>query len=211
MAFIFVQIQHLRWYTFTPFIAVLGSLFLFSACVRKGTPAKDAHGKEYIVIGEVDSMTGPEATFGVDTYQGAKLAIDQKNEAGGIQGRPLKLVVSDIQGRPDEGARALSKLINQDQAIAVLTGAPSTHVLAISPLAAKAKIPVIVTAATSPKLTEIGHSVYRVCFIDSFQGQLLSKFARDELKSQKVALLKDVRSDYSVGLATVFKEAHLSF
>lgn len=173
------------------------------ACVK--TPSQNPAGSDdVILIGEVDSMTGPEATFGIDTYRGILLAIEQANANGGVKGRKLRLISNDVQGKPDEGARAIAKLITQDKVVAVLTGATSSNAMAMAPLAQHHQIPLIASAATTPKLTTLGDYIFRVCFIDPFQGNAMAKFAFDTLNFRKVAILRDVRSDYSIGLADVF-------
>ncbi|MBI2712788.1 MAG: ABC transporter substrate-binding protein [Bdellovibrio sp.] len=179
------------------------ALFLLGGCVKSNSsPVPGAD--DVILIGEVDSMTGPEATFGIDTYRGITLAIDLANANGGVKGKKLRLISSDVQGRPDEGARAISKLITQDKVVAVLTGTTSSNALAMAPLAQHHQIPMVASAATAPKLTTLGDYIFRVCFIDPFQGATLARFAATNLKAKTVAIMRDVKSDYSVGLADEF-------
>ena len=157
-----------------------------------------------ILVGEVDSMTGNAATFGISTNQGLLLAIEEINAAGGLKGRKLKLMTLDAQGKAEESAQAISKFIGQDQVVAVFSGEASSHVLAMAPIAQKNAIPLVVASATNAKITEAGNFVFRTCFTDAFQGQALAKFAVEDLKLRKVALLKDIKSDHSTGLAEVF-------
>lgn len=187
-------------------VALLLCFVSFSGISCKKRLLSDAQRNlaDTISIGEVDSMTGNEATFGTDTYRGITLAIQEVNDRGGVQGRKIRLIPTDAQGRPDESARAISKLANQDRVIAVLTGATSSNALAMAPIAQQSKIPLVATAATNPKLTELGNYIFRVCFIDPFQGKVMAKFALEHLKLTKIAILRDIRSDYSIGLADVF-------
>jgi branched-chain amino acid transport system substrate-binding protein len=174
------------------------------SCKKKVSTQDLRNSSDTIVIGEVDAMTGSEATFGTDTYRGIMLAIQEVNNQGGVQGHKVRLIPSDAQGRPDESARAISKLITQDRVLAILTGATSSNALAMAPIAQQTKVPMVATAATNPKLTELGDYIFRICFIDPFQGELMAKFTRNHLNLKRVAILRDMKSDYSIGLADVY-------
>lgn len=160
-----------------------------------------------IKIGEVGSMTGGQATFGISTHQGIVLAIKEQNAKGGIKGKKIELVSVDDQGKPEEAATAMTKLITQDKVAAVLGEVASSLSLAMAPIAQQYKIPMVSPSSTNPKVTEIGDYIFRVCFIDPFQGTVMAKFASETLKVKKVAVLRDVKSDYSLGLADFFKAA----
>lgn len=159
-----------------------------------------------ILIGEVSSLTGSEATFGESTNKGIKLALKEANEAGGVKGKKLRLITYDDQGKPTEAASATTKLIVQDKVHVVIGEVASTRSLAMAPIAQNNQIPMISPSSTNPKVTEGKEYVFRVCFIDPFQGTVMAKFAREQLKVTKVAVLRDVRNDYSVGLANYFVE-----
>ncbi len=157
-----------------------------------------------ILVGEYGSFTGSEATFGQSTSNGLKMAIEEKNKAGGVKGKQLKLISLDNQGKAEEAAAAVTRLINQNGVIAVIGEVASSRTLAAAPIAQSNKIPLISPSSTNPRVTEIGDYIFRVCFIDPFQGTVMAKFATDNLKAKKVAILRDVKSDYSVGLADYF-------
>ncbi|OFZ14857.1 MAG: ethanolamine utilization protein EutJ [Bdellovibrionales bacterium RBG_16_40_8] len=189
----------------------LMSIFLFSiaaviSCTKKTNTTSGPTG-DVIMIGEVGSMTGAEATFGMSTHNGIMLAVEEINASGGVKGKKLKVVSLDDQGKPEEAATAVTKLITQDKVIAILGEVASTRSLAMAPIAQQYKIPMITPSSTNPKVTEIGDYIFRVCFIDPFQGLVMSRFATETLKIKKVAILRDVKNDYSVGLASVFTEA----
>ena len=152
-------------------------------------------------------MTGSEATFGISTHQGIELAIKEQNARGGVKGKKLELINVDNQGKPEEAAIGTTKLITQDKVIAVLGEVASSRSLAMAPIAQKNKIPMISPSSTNPKVTTIGDYIFRVCFIDPFQGEVMAKFAAETLKVKKVAILRDVKSDYSLGLSDYFKAA----
>ncbi len=159
-----------------------------------------------IVVGEFGSMTGPNATFGVSTHRGIELAFEEVNQKGGIQGKKLKLISLDDQGKPEEAAAVVSRLITQNNVVALLGEVASSNSLAAAPIAQRYKIPMISPSSTNPKVTEVGDYIFRVCFIDPFQGTVMAKFAHEHLKAKKVAILRDVKNDYSVGLADFFTE-----
>lgn len=172
-------------------------LFLaFTACTKKN--------ENEIVIGHFGSMTGSEATFGKSTDQGIRLAVEEINEAGGIKGKKIKLVTMDNQGKSEETTSVVTRLIDQEKVVALLGEVASSRSLAAAPTAQKRKIPMVTPSSTNPKVTEVGDYIFRTCFIDPFQGYVMAKFAAENLKLKKVAILRDVKSDYSVGLGDVF-------
>lgn len=160
--------------------------------------------KNEIVIGEYDSLTGSDATFGISTNKGVRLAIDEANSAGGIKGKQIKLITLDDQGKNEEAAAAVTRLITQNQVVAILGGVASGRTKAAAPIAQAHKVPFVSPASTNPDITKIGDYIFRICFIDPFQGLVMAKFARENLSIKKVAVLRDVKNDYSVGLADAF-------
>lgn len=162
-----------------------------------------------LVIGEYGSLTGSDATFGQSTKMGIELALADlaAQSEGKVGGLPVRVVVEDDQGRPEEAATVVQKLINQDRVIAVLGEVASSRSLAAAPICQQAGIPMISPSSTNPRVTEVGDYIFRMCFIDPFQGTVMAKFASENLGLKRVAILKDVKSDYSVGLAQFFTEA----
>ncbi len=159
-----------------------------------------------ILIGEVGSLTGGEATFGTSTRDGIDLAFKKINAQGGVKGKKLKVLILDDQGKPEEAAIAVTKLITQDRVIAILGEVASSRSLAMAPIAQANKIPMVTPSSTNPKVTQVGDYIFRVCFIDPFQGSVMAQFAANTLKVKKVAILRDIKNDYSVGLANFFTE-----
>ncbi len=116
------------------------------------------------------------------------------NAAGGIlNGRRLRLLVEYDQRRPEEASNAVTKLITQDRVVAVLGEVASRRSLAAAPIAQKFQIPMITHASTNERVTQVGDYIFRVCFIDPFQGEVLAKFAYNDLKARRVAILKDIQ------------------
>lgn len=157
-----------------------------------------------IVIGEYGSFTGSEATFGQNTSAGIKMAIEEINKKGGIKGKQVRLVSVDTQSKNEEAAAAVERLITQNKVIAVIGEVASGRSLLAAPVAQKYKIPMISPASTNPKVTEVGDYIFRTCFIDPFQGTVMAKFAINDLKKKKVAVLRDAKAAYSMGLADFF-------
>ncbi|MGH7957382.1 MAG: ABC transporter substrate-binding protein, partial [Opitutaceae bacterium] len=123
-----------------------------------------------IKVGEYASLTGKDATFGQSSHKGAVLAFEELNAAGGVLGKKLELITEDNQSRPGESATVAKKLIAREKVVALLGEVASTRSLEAAPIAQNAKIPMIAPAATNPAVTETGDYVFRVCFIDPFQG-----------------------------------------
>jgi len=173
-------------------------------------PAAAAAPSDTILIGHVASLTGEQATFGESTDNAIKLAIAEANAAGGVKGKKLALKTYDDQGKPEEAAVAATRLIVQDKVAVLLGEVASSRSLAIAPIADTNKVPQISPTSTNPRVTKDGDKtrpyVFRVCFIDPFQGTVMAKFARENLKLKKVAVLRDVGNDYSVGLADYFEK-----
>jgi branched-chain amino acid transport system substrate-binding protein len=154
-----------------------------------------------IVIGMYGSLSGDGASFGQSSREGTELAVEEINNAGGLlDGRKFRLLVEDDQSRPDEASNAVTKLITQDRVVAVLGEVASRRSLAAAPVAQRYQVPMITPSSTNERVTEVGDYIFRVCFIDPFQGEVLAKFAYNDLKARKVAILKDIQQDYSVGL-----------
>lgn len=158
-----------------------------------------------IRIGEYGSMTGSRATFGTSTHRGILMAVDEVNAAGGIEGTAIRLLSEDDQGRPEEAATAVNKLISQDRVIAVLGEVASSASLAAAPIAQKAGVPMVSPSSTNERVTQTGDYIFRVCYIDPFQGRVMARFTANSLRLSQVAILRDLRNDYSIGLANVFK------
>ncbi len=162
-----------------------------------------AQAQEQIVVGEFASLTGGSASFGQSSHKGTQLAFEELNAAGGVLGKKVKLITEDDQSLSGQPATIVRKLITQDKVIAVLGEVASSKSLEAAPLCQQNKVPMISPASTNPKVTEVGDYVFRICFIDPFQGTVMSKFALGK-GFKKVAVLTDVKQDYSVGLAEFF-------
>jgi branched-chain amino acid transport system substrate-binding protein len=179
------------------------AIALLSAVVFTGC---NQGGRDTIKVGEFASLTGSEATFGQMSHHGTELAINELNAKGGVLGKKFDLITEDNQSKPGESKTIAIKLISRDKVVAVLGEVASKRSLEVAPICQANHIPQISPSSTNPKVTEMGDYIFRVCFIDPFQGMVMAKFAKETLKVKNVALLTDVATPYSVGLATYFKE-----
>lgn len=170
-------------------------------------PAAPGAGGDTIKVGEFASLTGSEATFGQSSHEGTALAIDDLNAAGGVLGKKIQLLTEDDQSQAGQPATVVRKLISSDGVVAMLGEVASSRSLEAAPICQQNRIPMISPSSTNPKVTEAGDYIFRVCFIDPFQGTVMANFARKTLKLNSVAVLTDVKSDYSLGLAKFFKDS----
>jgi branched-chain amino acid transport system substrate-binding protein len=204
---------------FTRMLTLTALAALAVACEKKEAPPpapapaaapKAEAPSDTVLIGHVASLTGEQATFGQSTDNAIKLAISEANAKGGVKGKKIALKTYDDQGKPEEAAIAATRLIQQDKVQVLLGEVASSRSLAMAPIADTNMVPMISPTSTNPRVTKDGEKtrpyVFRVCFIDPFQGTVMAKFARENLKISKVAILRDVGNDYSVGLADFFKK-----
>lgn len=159
-----------------------------------------------IKIGVYAALSGGTATFGQSTKKGVELAIDHVNAAGGVLGKKVEALYEDDEGKPEEAQTVVTKLITRDRVVAVIGENTSSRALAGAPVCQQNRIPMVAPTATNPRVTQVGDYIFRVCFIDPFQGFVMAKFASKSLKLHRIAILQDIRNDYSVGLTEVFKE-----
>jgi branched-chain amino acid transport system substrate-binding protein len=183
-----------------------GAVVLSAACERRSDGGSGSTTGD-ILVGFYGSLTGDGASFGQSSEEGARLAVEEVNAAGGLLGgRPIRLLVEDDQSKPEEASSAVTKLVTQDRVVAVLGEVASRRTLAAAPVAQRYRVPLITPASTNEKVTAVGDYIFRVCFIDPFQGQVLAKFAYNDLKARRAAILTDIQQDYSVGLTASVTE-----
>jgi branched-chain amino acid transport system substrate-binding protein len=175
---------------------------LCSACGGEKAPEDQG-----IQIGFFGALTGPTATFAQSGRNGASLAVEQINAAGGVLGKKLVLLSEDDRGEASEAASAVSKLITRDHVVALIGEQASSRTLAAAPIAQSYKVPLISPTSTNVEVTKKGEYIFRACFIDAYQGRAVADFAHRDLKAKTAAILIDARSDYSVGLAEAFRKS----
>ncbi len=175
-----------------------GCAAVFAAAAGMARP------EEAIKIGHYGSLTGSEATFGKSTSNGIRLAIKEVNAKGGVNGHQIDLKEYDTRGDAGEAKLAVEKLVKSDRVSAVLGEVASKLSLAGAPVCQEAGVPMITPSSTNPKVTQVGDMIFRVCFIDPFQGYAGAKFAREHLKAKSAAVLVDQAQAYAVGLSAEF-------
>ena len=168
-----------------------------------------AFSQDTIKIGEFGSLTGDNASFGTSQNEGVQMAVEEINNAGGVLGKKIDLTVEDNQTKQGQTTTIVRKLISQDHVVALVGEVASSKTLEAAPIAQEAKIPLIATAATNPKVTQVGDYIFRVCFIDDFQAIVIARFVLEKLHKTKVAFMTDVKQDYSVGLTQFAKDYFL--
>lgn len=165
-----------------------------------------------IKIGMVYELTGNTASYGTSAAAGAKLAFKEINANGGVLGKQIQIVTADNKGEPSESANAMTKVITQDKVVAITGFTVSSCGIAGSAVAEDNKIPFVAAATVNPRVTvdektgKVKEYTFRACFIDSFQGTVGANFALNTLKKSKSAIMVDNSSDYSKGLAQIFKD-----
>lgn len=199
-----------KWKKFTSACLVAAlSTALLAGCSGEKKDSAAANADKY-VIGASFELTGNVANYGKSTLSGLKLAVDQVNKAGGVNGKQLVVVESDNKSEPAESGNSVTKLITQDKVVAVVGPATSGCVFAATPVVTSNKVPLIAPCATAPAITvdngQVKEFIFRACFIDPFQGRVMAEFADKTLGVKNVAILHDASSDYSKGLAEVFEK-----
>ncbi len=186
-------------------LLALFCLLVFALSCERPEQKGPAPDRSPIKIGYLGDLSGPTFDFGQSAKNGMLLAADQINQAGGINGRKIDVVIEDDQGSPELAASLVSKLIDRDKVVAVIAGGASGNSLAAAPKAQSAEIPMISPSSTNPAVTQVGNYIFRACFIDAFQGEVMAKFAAQRLQAKKAAIMLDFNSPYSRGLTDFFE------
>jgi branched-chain amino acid transport system substrate-binding protein len=162
-----------------------------------------------IRVGVIAPLSGDISNVGQSTTEAAQLAVQEVNDAGGLDvgGRKQKvvLVIEDNQDKAEVAVSAAQKLINQENVVAIVGPQASRNAIPTANVAENAHIPMISPWSTNPETTAGKQYVFRVAFVDPFQGQVMARFAIEELGAQKAAVLYDVASAYNKGIAEIFK------
>ena len=166
-----------------------------------GCSGSSSSSDDVIKIGVFEPLTGANGAGGADEYDGIKLANKLFPE---VLGKKVELVVVDNKSDKVEAANAATVLAQKEKVNAVLGSWGSSLSMSGGPIFAEAKIPAVAVSATNPAVTKGNDYYFRVCFLDPFQGTVGAAYAFNELKAKKVAIIREVSNDYSVGLAKFF-------
>jgi branched-chain amino acid transport system substrate-binding protein len=176
-----------------PSLIVIASLLMAFACKPAGNADK-------VRVGVFMSLTGSTANFGISSTNGIKMAADEVNAAGGINGKQVELNIQDDRSDAQEAATIVTKFVTQDGVHAVIGEVASSRSIAAAPIAQNAKIPMLTPSSTNPEVTRKGDYIFRSCFIDPVQGAAIAQFAARTLGAKRAAIMVDRKNDYSTGL-----------
>ncbi len=192
-------------YRFISLLLVLAVLLPLAGCAQSSSTVK---------IGVIAPLTGDVKTFGESVKNGVELAVEQWNEKGGVAGKKIEIVLADDKNDPVESSAAATKLITQDGIKFLIGSVTSKCAIPVADVANTNKVLAMSPTATNPKLTvdpwpggTRKEYVFRACFIDQFQADVMAKFATEELQITKAAVLYDNGNDYVLGLAEFFRAA----
>lgn len=193
--------------------ALAAGLFLFGACgAPKASDNSSSEDAKTIKIGGNFELSGAIAAYGEAENEGAKLAIEQINKDGGIDGKKIEYVSKDNKSDNNEAASVTANLTTKDNVVAIVGPATSGATKATLPNLSKAKVPAVTPSGTDDAITvqngKVQDYIYRACFQDSFQGIVLAKYAEENLKAEKAVILGDNSSDYAIGLTKSFKKTY---
>ncbi len=148
-------------------------------------------GGDKVRIGVFMSLTGSTANFGISSVNGIKMAADEVNAAGGINGKQIELLVQDDRSDASEAATIVTKFVTQDQVHGILGEVASSRSIAAAPIAQNAKIPMLTPSSTNPEVTKKGNFIFRSCFIDPVQGAAIAQFAARTLNAKRAGIMVD--------------------
>jgi len=183
-------------------IAVLGGFYFWSMEKKKA--------EEPIKIGYLANLTGDAATWGVHEKNGALIAVDEINEAGGVLGRKLELVVYDTKAKAEDAISAARRLVKEDKVVAIGGTNFSGLNIATAPIVEEGKVPQIGSYPTNPAVTvdpktgKVRPYSFRICFTDPYQGKVIAEYLYNKLGIKEAAIIHDIGSDYSEGLTEYF-------
>jgi len=181
-------------------------ILLVSIIIASLLSACQTPGGDKVRIGVFMSLTGSTANFGISSTNGIKMAADEINAAGGINGKQIELNIQDDRSDAQEAATIVTKFVTQDQVHAILGEVASSRSIAAAPIAQNAKIPMLTPSSTNPEVTKKGDFIFRSCFIDPVQGAAIAQFAARTLNAKTAAIMVDRKNDYSTGLEKVINE-----
>jgi branched-chain amino acid transport system substrate-binding protein len=171
--------------------------------------AMPAFAADTIKFGEIATVTGDFAAYGVAEVESVKIAVEEINAAGGVLGKPLEVVMYDCRTRQEDMVNAARRLVEQDKVAAVIGPSGSGLCISAAPIFNRGQVPHIGTLPTNPMVTvdeegNVRPYNFRICFLDPYQGRMMAYFAAKDLGLKKAAILYDVSSDYSQGQREFF-------
>ena len=190
-------------------LMAMGLAFIMSTLSFVGCQKAEGNGStagNTIKIGGSFDLTGMAAQYGIAASNGVKLAIDEYNANGGVLGKQIQFILEDNKASQVDATSAFKKLVDNDKVVAFIGSDITGTTETIANLAAEKNIPMITPTSTKLGVTSIGPNIFRACYVDPAQGELLAKFAQDDLKAQTASIMINSESDYSIGIAEAFEE-----
>jgi branched-chain amino acid transport system substrate-binding protein len=184
-------------------LLIVASFLTALACQPSGGGSDKAR------VGVFMSLTGSTANFGISSTNGIKMAADEVNATGGINGKQIEVLVQDDRSDASEAATIVTKFVTQDQVHAILGEVASSRSIAAAPIAQNARIPMLTPSSTNPEVTKKGNYIFRSCFIDPVQGAAIAQFAARTLGAKRAAIMVDRKNDYSTGLEKNINETFI--
>ena len=182
--------------------ALAGMLVLgFAGCNRSSK-------SNVIKLGWVGSLSGDVAIWGTSEFDTMKMLVAETNKNGGVLGKQVQIIGYDSKGDPQETMNVVRRLTSEDHVVGIIGPNASGGSIAAAPIVEDAKVPMISTSATNPKVTVVNGKVrpynFRACFIDPYQGSVAASYALDKLKYKTAAVITNVGDEYSQGLTEFF-------
>lgn len=187
-------------------LMALAMLSAFSGCSNTGDGGSASGGSDSdtIRIGGLAPLTGDAASYGVAVNNAIQMAVEDINANGGIDGKQIEYIYYDEKGDTTEATNAYNKLVQDDKVVAIIGDVTTKPTLAVAQTSQQDNIPIITATATAAEVTLTGPNIFRACFTDPFQGELMASYASEKLGATKVAVLSDMADDYSSGIAEAF-------
>ncbi len=184
------------------------SVFL-AACSNGGQ--ETAEESDTVKIGSMFELTGSAAGYGTSMNNAVKMAVEEINADGGIDGKEIEIVEYDIQSDETQSAQSTTTLTTSDKVTAIVGPALTGTFQAAIPIANQNEVPIISPTATDDSVLEkedgsVYEFAYRACFTNSYQGTALAQFANENLEAEKAVIFADNSSDYAQGLTQTFED-----
>ena len=176
-------------------VALVATAVGFFGCAKK---------VEEMKIGAVLPLTGSAGIWGENAKMGMEIALEEVNNEGGINGRPVKIIYEDSQSEPSMAVSSLRKLIATHEVQAVIGDIASSNVLAMAPVAQAERTVLLSPGASNPDISKAGEYIFRNWQSDALEGEVDAKFAYEDMKYKRMAILY-VNNAYGTGLMTVFE------
>lgn len=190
---------------------VLSAALLVSAlagCQQAPASNGGETGGDTVKIGGLAPLTGDVSVYGIAVDNAIKLKVEEVNAAGGILGgKQIEYIVYDEKGDPTEAVNAYNKLVQDDKVVALVGDVTTKPTIAVAQKSVADNLPMITASGTGADITLTGENIFRACFIDPFQGQLMASYAKEKLGATTAAIIYDNGDDYSTGIADALRDS----